>query len=96
MRKPKMRETARGFAQIDFKDHYGTECSLQESSLATEHAIWLGCNETNPQVCIPGRGWTPVPLPHDTLCNTRMHLTRKEVEMLLPYLQKFVETGELR
>lgn len=34
--------TARGFAYGDFRDRYGQECSIQESSLATEPAIWLG------------------------------------------------------
>jgi hypothetical protein len=37
--------TVRGFARYDFKDLYGNACSLQESSLATDNAIWLGCNE---------------------------------------------------
>lgn len=27
--------------------------------------------------------------------NSRMHLTQKQVEVLLPYLTTFVETGEL-
>ncbi len=34
--------TQRGFPYIDFKDHYGLGCSLQDSSLATEPCIWLG------------------------------------------------------
>lgn len=89
-------KTNRGFALIKFTDRYGAACSLQESSLATEHAIWFGCDEADPQVMVPGKGWVPVPLPEDTLCNTRMHLSQADVAELLPYLQKFVETGELR
>lgn len=34
--------TQRGFSIIRFLDRYGQECSLQESSLATEPAVWLG------------------------------------------------------
>lgn len=37
--------TARGFPLGDFQDHYGERCSIQESSLATEFAIWLGRDE---------------------------------------------------
>ena len=38
----KVEETERGFGVISFKDKYGSECSLQESSIATEACIWLG------------------------------------------------------
>ena len=92
MRKKK---TPRGFGLFEFTDRYGNGCSLQESSLATERAIWLGIDEANPSVLIEGKGWTPVEFPTDTLFTTRMHLTRKDVKKLLPHLQKFVETGEL-
>ena len=34
--------TQRGFLRADFNDLYGSECSIQESSLAEEYAIWLG------------------------------------------------------
>lgn len=34
--------TDRGFRTIKFSDHYNVPCSLQESSLAEEPAIWLG------------------------------------------------------
>lgn len=91
----KIDKTNRGFGVIDFTDCYGTECSLQESSLATESAIWLGCNEANPRVCIPNKGWTPVEMPEGYIANTRMHLTQEQVRELLPHLIKFVETGEL-
>ncbi|MEK7101193.1 MAG: hypothetical protein AAB921_03790 [Patescibacteria group bacterium] len=40
----KMEPTERGFLRSDFRDIYGTFCSLQESSLASEDAIWLGTN----------------------------------------------------
>lgn len=34
--------TERGFIVRRFKDIYNKECSIQESSLATEDAIWMG------------------------------------------------------
>lgn len=36
----------RGFMRAEFKDLYGEVCSIQKSSLATEHAIWLGLDQT--------------------------------------------------
>lgn len=38
--------TDRGFAVISFLDCAGTECSLQESSVATDDLIWLGPDGT--------------------------------------------------
>jgi hypothetical protein len=34
--------TERGFMRGEFKDRYGKDCSIQESSIATEYCIWLG------------------------------------------------------
>lgn len=34
--------TGRGFAISKFVDRYGHECSIQDSSIATEPCIWLG------------------------------------------------------
>lgn len=88
--------TNRGFALISFKDRNDIECSLQKSSVATEDCIWLGCDDPNAQI-FPGNntGWHPYPLPENVSCSTRMHLSQDQVRMLLPYLQKFVKTGEL-
>lgn len=88
-------QTHRGFVRIEFTDVYGVRCSLQKSSLATEDAIWLGCNDADPKVMIPGSGWKPWPMPDDYIANTRMHLTREQVRELLPILRHFVETGDL-
>lgn len=85
--------TNRGFRRFDFKDRYGEECSLQESSLAEEDAIWLGVNETKPKVCVYGEGWKDVPLPEGAMICSRMHLTVEQVEELIPLLQHFVNTG---
>lgn len=37
--------TNRGFALRQFVDLYGSKCSIQDSSLATDAAIWLGVDE---------------------------------------------------
>jgi len=92
----KMKKTERGFRIAEFEDRYGSECSIQESSIATEDCIWLGPNSPNPQRMIEGKnGWHPVELPEGTSCTTRMHLTREQVSDLLPFLQHFVKTGYL-
>ena len=87
--------TARGFARVDFTDRNGVTCSLQQSSLAAEDAIWLGCNEPDPRRLVPGQGWQPVTLPEGTQCNTRMHLTRDHVAQLVTALQAWLNaTGD--
>jgi len=91
----KLKKTQRGFALAEFKDKYGAVCSIQKSSLATDDCIWLGVDDADPQVMDNKGKWKKVKLPKDTICNTRMHLTRKQVKKLLPLLELFVETGEL-
>lgn len=90
-----IKHTDRGFGRTEFLDRNGVSCSLQESSLATEEAIWLGCNNANPRVLIPGQSWQPVEMPEGFIANTRMHLTRDMVRDLLPHLQRFVDEGTL-
>lgn len=46
----KIERTERGFEIINFKDHYGVSCSIQQSSLAEYEppgtsAIWFGVSE---------------------------------------------------
>lgn len=89
------KKTLRGFALNEFHDRNGVLCSLQKSSIATEDCIWLGCNDANPRVLVSGRGWVDVDMPHGYIADTRMHLNREQVAELLPYLQRFIETGEL-
>lgn len=73
----------RGFYRGNFKDRNGDDCSIQESSLATEPCIWLGLNhETIHHV-------TGQP------CGARMHLTRALAAELIPLLEHFVATGQL-
>lgn len=37
-----LKPTDRGFLRGEFTDLYGSQCSIQESSLADDDAIWLG------------------------------------------------------
>ena len=100
----KERKTERGFGIIEFKDDYGVECSLQESSSAMKKCIWLGANKLGVKEFVAYR--QPNPWVEMTeldefsyskhyVGNNRMHLSQKQVKELLPYLQKFAETGEL-
>lgn len=93
-KKIEVKLTARGFGRGEFVDQYGCECSIQDSSANTP-CIWLGVNKAEPKVCIPGKGWTPVPFPEDTLFSTRMHLTQEHAKELIILLQKFVDTGSI-
>ena len=91
--------TERGFGLWKFKDRSQSECSLQDSSLATEPAIWLGIDDPRPQIMASkteqgGTGWVEYPLPEDVHMFTRMQLTQEQVKALLPILTYFAETGE--
>ena len=79
-------KTGRGFLVLAFDDLYGQKCSLQNSSLATEGAIWLGVDNTGPQLTGPSGS-------KNEEVGARMHLTRKQVEQILPSLLTFVEKG---
>lgn len=37
--------TQRGFDYKEFEDSKGVKCSIQQSSIATEEAIWFGCDD---------------------------------------------------
>jgi hypothetical protein len=103
----KFDKTGRGFSIGEFTDFYDYPCSIQKSSLATEDAIWLGIDNPNPQIMasVAGQygiettettGWVPYPIPSSVSLSTRMHLTRDQVESLIPVLQQFVDTGEVK
>jgi hypothetical protein len=97
---------------IEFKDHYRTPCSLQASSLAIYEqpgtsAIWLGCDDAQPQVLATKAasvgvettdttGWVPYPIPKDVMLTTRMHLNREQVKALIGHLYAWLdsETGQ--
>lgn len=80
--------TQRGFAAWEFDDLYGQKCSLQNSSLATEGAIWIGVDNTGPNLEGPNKT-------RNEQVSARMHLSRKQVEQLLPLLHAFVEHGHI-
>jgi len=84
----KEQRSSRGFTLLTFKDRYGQLCSIQDSSLATEAAIWFGVDNTGPEITGPN-GKTDEPV------DARMHLTSDQVKSLLPILQRFVENGSL-
>lgn len=57
MSKIKKEFTNRGFKRGNFTDALGEECSIQESSTATEERIWLGIDEpklTAMSINVPG------------------------------------------
>lgn len=79
-------KTERGFGVIAFTDRYHQQCSLQDSSIATEAAIWLGVDNTGPQLNGPSGK-------QNEKVQARMHLTQAMVKQLLPYLKEFARTG---
>jgi len=107
----KLSKTNRGFGRTDFVDSYGIKCSLQESSNGECACIWLGSDDTNPEVMTASSGWQKLlaegdiikinPLvgnntpTFELLFHGRMHLNQKQVKALLPHLQKFAKTGRL-
>ena len=95
--KIKLEVNQRGFEGGKFTDLYGEKCSIQESSLATDAAIWLGI--ANPKLTVfeneqKGK-YLVTEMPKNFSVSSRMHLNREQVAELLPILQKFVETGHL-
>jgi len=95
-------KTQRGFALNTFTDMYDTPCSIQQSSLATENALWVGVDDADPQILackvnggIPN-GWVKYPLPEDVHLTTRMHLSEEMVVALIQKLQHWLDTGELQ
>ena len=88
-------KTSRGFAAIEFTDRSGVACNIQESILATEAALWIGCADADPKIFNPGTGWLPYGIPSGVLCNTRMHITQDQAAALIEILQHFVDNGEL-
>ena len=42
----RLKKTERGFRIREFRDLYRHECSMQESSLAFQPAVWLGVGDS--------------------------------------------------
>lgn len=103
----KITKTNRGFDLAEFTDRNGAACTLQKSSIATEDCIWLGVEDADPKIMAvdapaagvetnESTGWVPYPIPDAVFLTTRMHLNRRQVKALLPMLQKFAESGDIR
>ena len=99
-------KTARGFDRIEFTELGGAKCSLQKSSAAENDYIWFGANDIGVKGFVPygqPSAWQDITEKdikekfgvQDIVSNSRMHLSREQVKELLPYLQKFVKTGEI-
>ena len=102
----KKSKTSRGFNVTEFTDCYDAKCSIKNSSLATEDAIWFGINKAQPMIMASkakklglktneNTGWIPYPIPEEVLISTHMHLTDKMVEDILPSLIEFCITGDI-
>ncbi len=96
----------RGFAVGVFIDTYGSKCSVQQSSLASDDRLWVGVDDPNPQILASqaadlgidspeNTGWIPYPLPSQVLLSTRMHLDEQQVKELVGVLQRWLDTGTL-
>lgn len=92
-----LEHTQRGFAILKFKDRGNLDCSLQKSSIASEEHIWLGIDQPKLSVFEDEElgKYVITDLPKNWMVDSRMHLSQSQVKELLPFLQKFVETGEL-
>lgn len=88
------RKSDRGLTAFEFEDKYGYQCSIQDSSLATESAIWFGVDDPKPVISKQGEGFVPYNIPKEVLIHSRMHLTQAQVKELLPILIYFAKTGD--
>ena len=88
--------TNRGFTYYEFKDGYGAECSLQESSAAriemddgsvTDGFVWLGVDKDWNGLKVGPEG--------NPELGARMHLSQSTAKELISLLEYFVEHGEL-
>lgn len=106
------KKTNRGFPYGEFTDSHGDLCTIQQSSACSiddeeGEYIWLGIDKVVPKIMASKAkslgietnettGWIPYPIPDEVLLNSRMHLSQKKVEELLPILNYFVENGRLK
>lgn len=88
----KFEKTGRGFGIGRFKDLYNEDCTIQDSSLATQAAIWLGISKPRIQSFRSGEGWREYPLPDDVHIFARMHLSIPQAKELRIALDRFIET----
>lgn len=89
------KKSGRGFSRIEFQDAHGDSGFFQISSLIGFEKILIGRQNVEVKKLIAGQGWQPYRLPNDVRVFANVYLDREQVEALLPYLQHFVETGDL-
>lgn len=51
-----IKTTDRGFVKVTFDELYGMRCSIQESSLASEAALWIGGDGTRARMHLNREG----------------------------------------
>jgi hypothetical protein len=76
--------TDHGFRLGKFSDQNGKQCSVQESSLAINECVWLGCDDDPLIDSVTGQ-----------FVGNRMHLTRDMAFYLSSVLLMFAATGYL-
>lgn len=99
----KTKKTGRGFEIIEFEDHNGQTCSLQQSSAIGWFAsdapgssfVWLGVNDVIPKVLVQNEGWVDVELPKGAMTSARMHLDQDSIKELVKHLNRWLKTGSL-
>ena len=77
------------FEKLVRKDRHNVEWSIQ----ITGDYLEIGCDNPDPQICIDG--WKELILPENAIVVTHMFLSVKEIDMLLPLLKTFIETGSI-
>lgn len=99
-------KSVRGFEIQHFRDDYGLDCSIQESSAVEPH-IWLGVHNPPHKIMWDSAekygieigekaGWYDYPIPEEVLVESRMHLSRKQAKNLAKKLMYFARHGVLR
>lgn len=103
----KEKKTNRGFKYIEFKDFYGEDCSLQESSTAFYKCLWLGVDKIKPKILHTDatklginhnnvkEGWIDYEIPEEVLIGGRMHLEKEQVKNLIKILQNWLDDKSL-
>lgn len=74
------RANRKGLLVTEFKDRFGQDCVIQESSFSDENCIWLGVD---------------VGLDGEPVQHGRMHLTQAMARRLIPVLRYFAREGRL-
>lgn len=100
--------TQRGFGIVKFKDGYGYDCTIQQSSSAMGDFLWIGVDNAQQHAQVMAvharhfgiqtdqmNGWVEYPIPKEVMIPDRMHLERKDVRRLVKLLNNWLRTGEL-